>query len=148
MFGMLCTVSNLNIGRLPRRHRLLAVCNRCTATRSIYVLDNQKMIAKIPQTKSSGSGSFPIKIAHFFEVFIQNHFCLGRGSDSSLLSGNNLQIKVTHLLIMDRITNRKHLVLTVQKESLKVHIRREMIQSIKTSLFIDKNRIKESISLQ
>ena len=67
MFGMLCTVSNLNIGRLPRRHRLLAVSNRCTATRSIYVLDNQKMIAKIPQTKSSGLGSFPIKIAHFID---------------------------------------------------------------------------------
>ena len=67
MFGMFCTVSNLNIGRLPRRHRLLAVSDGCTATRSIYVLDNQKMIAKIPQTKSSGLGNFPIKIAHFID---------------------------------------------------------------------------------
>ena len=65
MFGILCTVSNLNIGRFPRRHRLLAISN--TPTRSIYVLDNQKMIAKIPQTKSSGLGSFPIKIAHFID---------------------------------------------------------------------------------
>ena len=67
MFGMLCTVSNLNNRQISPKTQTPCYKQDVHPHEVFYVLDNQKMIAKIPQTKSSGLGSFPIKIAHFID---------------------------------------------------------------------------------